>query len=79
MKKNKAFVPKVAILFAAYNESDVIEHKIKYSKSSHPQKRSKFGLAVTRERLADEIKELQKVNPNIHLYRAEERRESQAS
>ncbi len=76
LKKNKAYVPKVAILFAAYNECDVIEHKIKsILKSSYPQEKIQIwiGSDQSNDGTDEIVKELQKVNPNIHLYRAEER------
>ena len=76
LKKNKAFVPKVAILFAAYNECDVIEHKIKsILKSSYPQEKIQIwiGSDQSNDGTDEIVKELQKENPNIHLYRAEER------
>ncbi len=76
LKKNKAYVPKVAVLFAAYNECDVIEHKIKsILKSSYPQEKIQIwiGSDQSNDGTDEIVKELQKVNPKIHLYRAEER------
>ena len=76
LKKNKAFAPNVAVLFAAYNECDVIELKINsILKSSYSQEKIQIwiGSDQSNDGTDEIVKELQKENPNIHLYRAEER------
>jgi cellulose synthase/poly-beta-1,6-N-acetylglucosamine synthase-like glycosyltransferase len=76
IKKNKDFTPKVAILFAAYNECDVIENKIKsILNSSYPTEKIQIwiGSDLSNDGTDEIVQNVQKSHSNIHLYRATER------